>query len=239
AHAQPRTDPGRFLDWVGQDTRSLLGDFDLKHGLYVASGVALLFPISLLDQAVNPAIQERYHGAFATYIDVANELGGPRVNLPIAAVFAASLAIHDRKLQDAAFTSLESFLFAGMVSYALKYPIGRARPEEGMGPRHFAPFSGHTSMPSGHTVAAFAIVTPWVVYYPHPVTFGLYVLSTGTALARMERDKHWISDVAAGAAIGTATGYWLATRHRRLQHALTLTPTAGPNALGLTLTARF
>ena len=58
-------------------------------------------------------------------------------------------------------------------------------------------------MPSGHTTAAFALATslsddihrPWA-------SVGLYTLAVGTGAARVIRNAHWISDVAAGAVLG-------------------------------------
>ena len=64
-------------------------------------------------------------------------------------------------------------IYAGVLSYGVKYTVGRSRPYEQNSPHQFAPFSGRNSFPSGHTTSAFAILTPWVLYYPHPVTYGL------------------------------------------------------------------
>ena len=75
--------------------------------------------------------------------------------------------------------------------------------------------SDYQSFPSGHTAEAFAgaefmrmeykDVSPW---------YGVagYAMATATGLLRMYNDKHWMSDVVAGAGVGIAStrlAYWL------------------------------
>jgi len=75
--------------------------------------------------------------------------------------------------------------------------------------------SDHASFPSGHTAEAFAgaefmrleykDVSPW---------YGIagYAMATATGVLRMYNDKHWLSDVVAGAGVGIAStriAYWL------------------------------
>lgn len=76
--------------------------------------------------------------------------------------------------------------------------------------------SNRHSFPSGHTATAFMTATmmskeyggrsPWY-------SVGAYTLATATGLTRMANNKHWLSDVLAGAGIGilaTELGYFLA-----------------------------
>ncbi|HVU95741.1 MAG TPA: phosphatase PAP2 family protein [Puia sp.] len=75
--------------------------------------------------------------------------------------------------------------------------------------------SDHASFPSGHTAEAFVgaefmrleykDVSPW---------YGVagYAMATATGVLRMYNDKHWLSDVVAGAGVGIAStriAYWL------------------------------
>ena len=78
-----------------------------------------------------------------------------------------------------------------------------------------------------------------MVYYPSPWTFGLYALSTGTAVARLSEEAHWVTDVIAGAAIGTVTSYWLARRHLRQSTPIRITPRFGPSGGGVSLSWTF
>ena len=76
--------------------------------------------------------------------------------------------------------------------------------------------SNNHSFPSGHTATAFMTATmmhkeygersPWY-------SIGAYSVATATGLTRMANNKHWLSDVLAGAGFGilsTELGYFLA-----------------------------
>ena len=131
---------------------------------------------------------------------------------------------------------------AGGASLMLKEAVGRSRPSEAPDDAtRFRPFSGRTSFPSGHATIAFAAAAaihreasagwvPWVVY-------------PGAALvgwSRVHEQRHWTSDVVAGAAMGiwTArrTDAWLRCRDRgRERVGFDLLP----DAEGARLTVRF
>jgi undecaprenyl-diphosphatase len=61
------------------------------------------------------------------------------------------------------------------------------------------------SFPSGHTISAFAIALPWGAYYPHLMA-GLLFIAFSIAASRVVLGLHYLSDVLAGIAIGTAIG---------------------------------
>jgi hypothetical protein len=209
--------------------------------LYALTATTFLLPVSTRDSDLLGHIQEGYEGSWGTYLDVTNEIGGPLAVIPLIGIFEASLFTNDTRFQDAAFTSLQAWVYAGVLAGAMKTIFGRSRPETGGDPGDYGFFSGHRSYPSGHTTAAFAIVTPWVMYYPHIATYGLFALSTSTAIARIALDKHWPTDVIAGAALGYFTARWLVDRHAGAgpHSGVSFTPIVAPGAAGLEIEIEF
>jgi membrane-associated phospholipid phosphatase len=95
-------------------------------------------------------------------------------------------------------------IMAGAVN-AIKYSVGRLRPDG----------SRHNSFPSGHTATAFMTASmlhkeygwrsPWF-------SIGGYTAAAVTGVSRICNNKHWLTDVVAGAAIGIGAvelGYFL------------------------------
>ena len=62
------------------------------------------------------------------------------------------------------------------------------------------------SFPSGHTMTAFAVATPLLLFYP-TLTIGLLFCALSIAASRILLGMHFLSDVLAGALIGTGLGY--------------------------------
>jgi len=62
------------------------------------------------------------------------------------------------------------------------------------------------SFPSGHSITAFAFAVPFSLFYPSLVA-GLMFCAVSIALSRVITGMHFLSDVIAGAAIGTILGY--------------------------------
>lgn len=233
-------DPGRFLKWTYQDGSALVQDIGPQLPLFAAGGAAVLATGSQVDSPLLGGIQAQNAGGMQDFLSVANEFGSTKMVPVTAGIFAASLMTDDARFQDAAFTSMQSLAYSTAAVFALKYAVGRLRPEEKAGASSFDLFSSNTSFPSGHTATAFAVVTPWVMYYPSPITYGLFALSAGTAVARIAKDRHWPTDVLTGAAIGYFTARYLSNRHQNATLGpdgprVEFTPTVAPDAIGLNL----
>lgn len=75
--------------------------------------------------------------------------------------------------------------------------------------------SGFNSFPSGHTATAFmGAELMYQEYKDKSVWYGIsgYVIAASTGAFRIYNNRHWLSDVAAGAGIGIISakvGYWL------------------------------
>jgi len=129
------------------------------------------------------------------------------------------LGRYDR-VADLGLHGTEAVLFAQGVTYMLKGVVGRSRPfmTNAKDPDDFHLGKGFSSgdwssFPSGHTSTAFAAAaavtnesTRWWPNSTWVVGPLMYAGATAVGLSRMYHNKHWASDVALGAAIGTFSG---------------------------------
>ena len=122
---------------------------------------------------------------------------------------------------------MRAVLVSGAITAVAKGTVGRARPFTAPGdPDEFSPGHGFTnaafaSFPSGHTSAAFATATvlarelnvghPGSRWWVNPLLFGG---ATFVGFSRVYQRQHWPSDVLAGAALGTITGYEVVAHSR-------------------------
>lgn len=106
---------------------------------------------------------------------------------------------------------LMSTLINAILVYPVKRIISRERPD----------FSNHHSLPSGHTSNAFVGAAFFHQEYRKtaPVISGAgYLTATATGYLRIHNNKHWFSDVIAGAGIGilsTKLSYYLYPRIKK------------------------
>jgi membrane-associated phospholipid phosphatase len=107
---------------------------------------------------------------------------------------------------------------AGGITTAVKLAIGRGRPQGDGDADLFRPLSGWSSFPSGHTAVAFALATTIAEETRDPWSdAALYGAATLTALARLNDDRHWTSDVFVGALVGHLSARWLSRRQGGLR----------------------
>jgi undecaprenyl-diphosphatase len=65
----------------------------------------------------------------------------------------------------------------------------------------------HFSFPSGHSITAFAVTLPLAMSYP-AIMLVLMFCAISVAVSRVILGLHFLSDVVAGSAIGSALGYF-------------------------------
>ena len=213
ARSQAADDPLRFAHWLIEDGRALPGALAGPVLLPLGLGVAGVAGVSTMDASLAADLQQWHRRELWRVVE---EFGDANAMRPAAViVFVGSLLQDDHRVQDAAFTGLQALILANLVTNMLKAAGGRARPWQDRGADDWEPFSGRTSFPSGHATTAFALMTPWVVYFPGPVAWLGMGVATATSLSRVTLRYHWPSDVLAGAMIGSGISYWLANRHRR------------------------
>lgn len=122
--------------------------------------------------------------------------------------------------------SLEGMAESAVVVTGLKYSVRRERPDQ----------SDDLSFPSGHSQTSFSFAASMGVEYPLYVSVPAYAMAVYTGLSRLADNKHWLSDVVAGATIGTMFG------RAGYKHHFKLTPMAindGGDGFGLVATWKF
>ena len=200
--------------------------------LHVGAGIALAavaivpFDVAITRRLQSPDLQRST--AWRNGAVVFDWYGAPgaRAVGPVLAV-VGSLA-RNPTLSDIGIHISESYATAAVAVFLVKGIAGRARPytlssesaydfELGRGFPHRESYS---SFPSGHSTGSFAFASSITVeaarrWPQHAKLVG--ALAYGGAfldgVSRVYRDRHWPSDVAAGALVGTMSGL-LVTRHQ-------------------------
>lgn len=134
------------------------------------------------------------HPKFAAHVDNYLQFA------PALAVYGLNLSgvKGKHKLFDASMMYITSAGIMGLSTHFVKQGVHRLRPDN----------VGNNSFPSGHTASAFAAaeflyqeykdVSPWIGY-------GGYCVATATGTLRLYNNRHWVSDVVAGAGFGIAS----------------------------------
>jgi membrane-associated phospholipid phosphatase len=146
-------------------------------------------------------------------------------NLTIAAVVGGSLwEGGESRLGNEFWRSLDSSVLGAVTSTALKEIFTRARPTQTDDPDKWFQGKGHYSFPSGEVTFISSAITPFVLDYgkDEPAMYALELLPLYDAIGRMKQHAHWQTDVLAGWAIGTASGYY--AQHRDSPFFLDLLP---------------
>ncbi|MCX5786576.1 MAG: phosphatase PAP2 family protein [Elusimicrobia bacterium] len=139
------------------------------------------------------------------------KLGNGAYDLGFLGVYgAAGCLLKKPEMTGTAMLAAESFAAANAAGTVVKVMAGRARPYAGEGKGGFTPFhakTAYTSFPSGHATSAFSVASVIAARYESTaVGIIAYSLASGVAMQRIYADKHWASDVFAGAALGTVVG---------------------------------
>ncbi len=196
------TSPGRWQqrDWI-------------KLGIFVSGTAAL----TLADQPVADFFQS-HRSKTESYIssNFLEHFGAEHSIVVMSGIFTYGMLAKKPRAVSTALLAFESFVLASIVTRIPKTLVGRQRPDnwQGYGPYVIeGPFQG-VSFPSGHTTASFAVASVIATQYRDhkwiPIT--AYSVATLAGLSRIYDNRHWFSDVVAGAAIGTLVGNMVSRR---------------------------
>jgi hypothetical protein len=251
-HTEPFVQGKRPDDFLSVKSIALLGE-DARYVLtspfrwgsqdWLDSGIAttLVLASSHFDARIRHEAQEEHHVG-DNLTKSFQQFGASYSFLVLGAFEAYGLAVDSSKAKAVAFDGVAASIIAsGMIAPALKYSIGRVRPNRTDGTFRFRPFSGNYSFPSGHSTQAFAVASVIAAHYD---AWWVKTLAYGTAAAvgysRIQQNQHFASDVVAGALIGYSVGRTV-VRHNdtAITTGFQFVPWSLGDTVGLQLAKRF
>ena len=139
--------------------------------------------------------------------------------LPLASVYGVSLLGEEAKNSylDRTLELVTSYIALGVMVNGIKYTVREPRPDG----------TANNSFPSGHTATAFMGAELMRLEYGEEspwYTIGAYSVATCVGLLRVYNNRHWVTDVVAGAGVGILSariGHWLLPYTKRALYRLT------------------
>jgi membrane-associated phospholipid phosphatase len=171
------------------------------HGAIVLGGLSAFM---LFDQPMQKLVQGERSVSKNDLARTVRHFGQIEVYGTVTAgLVAAGLVSGNDELARTGGRLVATLALAGAASMTSKLVAGRPRPEDSRDADGYLPFSGQAAMPSGHTAMAFAFATALSDDIDRTwARVGLYTLATGVGWSRINDNRHWLTDVAAGAALG-------------------------------------
>jgi membrane-associated phospholipid phosphatase len=214
--------PGIFEDVVGdfmrlpsKDTMSLLG-----------FGAAAAMMGHSVDRSVTATIGRP--GRAGTALEAGNIIGGFQFQLGSAlATYTIGRITHSPRVSAVGADLLRAHIVSQTITGAIKITANRTRPD-----------GTNLSFPSGHTSATFASAMVLQHHFGWKVGIPAMGVATYVAAARIHEKRHFLSDVAFGAAIGLAAGRTVTVGHGRGRFAVAPVPAPGGAGVSFTWVGR-
>jgi membrane-associated phospholipid phosphatase len=203
-------------------------DWLMLGGISAGIGTVMVF-----DEDIQHAIRRGRTNTLTNIFDNVQPLGNEYAIGIVGTFYLWGEVFKDPRAKSTALDSVAATgIASGVIVNATKYLVGRARPTDGKGAYDFKPFSGHDSFLSGHTTEAFTLASVITEHYDAPwIKVVAYGLAGTVGYARLNNNRHWTSDVLAGAVVGTYVGKTVA-RFNRDHHRIKLQPIVAPDLQG-------
>lgn len=189
--SEPLPSFGSLFKDLGRDFTRLPS---VENGLIL--GVAGALSVGVHEN--DPAITRSAHASqgLDTLFESGAALGSGYAQIGAAfATFAIGHAMHSSSVSVLGADLVRAQLMTAVITQGLKFAVDRARPD---GSRY--------SFPSGHTSASFATASVLQRHYGWKVGIPAYALAAYVGGSRMQENRHYLSDVIFGAAVGVVAG---------------------------------
>ncbi len=147
------------------------------------------------DGKIKDLAQQRREEEFDRWLGIGNTFGDGYFAIPfISTSLIFAYTFGSERLKSFGWKSFKSFLLTGSTVLLMKVITNRERPNR----------ADRRAFPSGHSAVAFSLATSISEEFGDNTSISLFVysLATLTAIARVEYNVHWASDVFFGAVLG-------------------------------------
>jgi membrane-associated phospholipid phosphatase len=171
--------------------RSVIGVFHKDNLVPLLAGGAATGVASIWDEDVR---REAVANDWGESLETA---GGPIwSSVFVAGMFTAGRLSHGTRFRAMTYDMLDATIVNVAYTELIKVTVGRERPN-GQDERSF---------PSGHTSNAFAMAAVAERHYGWKLGVPAYLVAGVVGASRIQQDKHYLSDVVAGATLGYIVG---------------------------------
>jgi membrane-associated phospholipid phosphatase len=220
--------PKTYLILLGSDLRQqVTKPFHLKKKDWATFGefTAITFAWSFADEPIQQsALRLKSRNTGLNDISKGlSDFGGIYEVFTVAGIGAYGLISSNNKLVNTTLLASQAYITGGTMMTLIKFLTGRTRPSyypAGVEaePRFLGPFhrklndangtNENSSFPSGHATVAFAVATVFATEYKDKpwVSIVSYTTASLIGASRITENKHWITDVIVGTALGYVTG---------------------------------
>ena len=152
---------------------------------------------------ISSTFDDEVHEYFAkgnvesTWAEIASTIGKPYVLAPaVTTVLILGHHSSDERFRAFSYALTEGYILNYGLTQGIKYATSRDRPDH----------SNSQAFPSGHASDTFMIATVLNRYYGKKAGLIGYSAAVVISASRLKKDRHWLSDVVGGAALGYIVG---------------------------------
>jgi membrane-associated phospholipid phosphatase len=202
-----------------------------KRGWFTGAAlVATTIGLSYTDKPIQrwAAGLRRSNASLGDYSKTLTNIGGVYEVGTFAGIAAYGFIFKNPKLRTTTALATQAYITSTFWSTLFKTLSGRLRPHDTRagsdsnistfhGPFYSLPYGSNSAFPSGHTTLAFAAAQVYAMEYKNIPAIPIisYGVASLISFSRIIENKHWATDVFAGALLGVACGTQVVNNYHR------------------------